>query len=190
MWTTTSNLLMSLVSTKLKGEKERLHIGRPRTRAGLKDQGVVLSSFLRARPRARSAHRELHLPSPVISPWKNPESVEPNQRWSISIAVGTSTSFFRLDFPFRCHKMEGLEVGMAKKVSSDEQGLPSLSLVFGYVAVKELQRIEDRVRVLARLGYGNPAIAQICDTSLASVRTLKHVANKKRISKKKRGATR
>ncbi len=39
---------------------------------------------------------------------------------------------------------------MAKKASKkdEEHGLPSLSLVFGYIAVKDLQRLEDRIAVL------------------------------------------
>lgn len=68
---------------------------------------------------------------------------------------------------------------MAKTGSSDEHGLPSLSLVFGYIAVKELQRLEDRIRVLSRLGYGNAEIATICNTSPATVRTLKSAAKRK-----------
>ena len=67
---------------------------------------------------------------------------------------------------------------MTKQLPS-EHGLPSLSLVFGYLAVKELQSIEDRVRVLSRLGYGNAEIAIICDTTPASVRTLKYTGKKK-----------
>jgi DNA-binding CsgD family transcriptional regulator len=60
-----------------------------------------------------------------------------------------------------------------------EHGLPSLSLVFGYIAVKELQLLEDRIRVLACLGYGNAEIATICDTKPTVVRTLKSKAKKK-----------
>jgi uncharacterized protein YerC len=67
---------------------------------------------------------------------------------------------------------------MPRKLNSDEHGLPSLSLVFGYIAVKELQSLEDRVRVLAQLGYGNAEIARICNTTPASVRTLKYMAKK------------
>ena len=74
---------------------------------------------------------------------------------------------------------------MARTASPDEHGLPSLSLVFGYIAVKELGRLEDRVRVLARLGYGNVEIANICDTTSASVSTLKSAAKKS--GKKKKG---
>lgn len=63
---------------------------------------------------------------------------------------------------------------MAKqKPKKDEYGLPSLSLVFGYMAVKELQRLEDRVKVLTRLGYGPLETAQICGTTVATVHTLR-----------------
>ena len=69
---------------------------------------------------------------------------------------------------------------MAQRNKSDEQGLPSLSLVFGYIAVKDLQRLEDRVTVLSRLGYGANEIATICDTTAATVHTLRNLAKKKR----------
>jgi hypothetical protein len=59
---------------------------------------------------------------------------------------------------------------VAKKQKQDEKAaLPSLALVFGYIAIKELQRLEDRVRVLSRLGYGNQEIAVICDTTPSTV---------------------
>ena len=74
---------------------------------------------------------------------------------------------------------------MAKSASPDEHGLPSLSLVFGYIAVKELGRLEDRVGVLARLGYGNAEIAHICGSTPASVGTIKSAAKKKQTKKKK-----
>lgn len=62
----------------------------------------------------------------------------------------------------------------------EEPGLPSLALVFGYIAVKELQRIEDRVALLDRLGYGNPAIATICGTTLNTVGVMKNRAKKRK----------
>lgn len=62
--------------------------------------------------------------------------------------------------------------------TTDERALPSLALVFGYIAVKELQRLDDRIKVLARLGYGNLEIATICDTTPATVRTLKSAGKK------------
>ena len=65
------------------------------------------------------------------------------------------------------------------KPKPDEHGLPSLALVFGYIAVKELQRLEDRVVVLSRLGYGNTEIAKICDSTPAAVATLKVRAKKR-----------
>lgn len=51
--------------------------------------------------------------------------------------------------------------------------LPSLSRVFGYVAIKEMERLEDRVKLLARLGYPNKEIAIICGTTPETVATLK-----------------
>ncbi len=69
---------------------------------------------------------------------------------------------------------------MAKKVREDSQALPSLALVLGYIAIKELQRLEDRVRVLARLGYGNQEIAIICETTPMTVAVLKSGLKKKK----------
>ncbi len=60
------------------------------------------------------------------------------------------------------------------------QALPSLALVFGYIAVKDLQRLEDRVRVLARLGYGNQEIAAICGTTPMTVAVKKSALKRKK----------
>lgn len=57
--------------------------------------------------------------------------------------------------------------------------LPNLALVFGYIAIKELERLEDRVRVLARLGYSNQEIATICDTTPLTVAVRKVDLKKK-----------
>jgi hypothetical protein len=62
----------------------------------------------------------------------------------------------------------------------DDQALPSLALVFGYIAIKELQRLEDRVRVLSRLGYGNQEIAIICETTPPTVAVMKSGLKKKK----------
>ncbi len=62
---------------------------------------------------------------------------------------------------------------MSRQQKDEKPGLPSLSLVFGYIAVKELQRLEDRVSVLVRLGYGNEEIAAICGTTTATVAPMK-----------------
>jgi hypothetical protein len=70
---------------------------------------------------------------------------------------------------------------MAKKtVDGEEQALPSLALVFGYIAIKELTRLEDRVRVLSQLGYGNTEIARICDTTRGTVAVMKAGLKKKK----------
>jgi len=55
------------------------------------------------------------------------------------------------------------------KKNKDDQTLPSLALVFGYIAIKDLQRLDDRIRVLSQLGYGNQEIARICDTTPGTV---------------------
>jgi hypothetical protein len=67
---------------------------------------------------------------------------------------------------------------MPKKAKKEDRGLPSLALVFGYIAVKDLQRMDDRIKVLSRLGYGNTEMAIICGTTPANVATLKHRATK------------
>jgi len=63
-----------------------------------------------------------------------------------------------------CRSVKG---GGMKAQSSEEHTLPSLSLVFGYIAIKELRIVEDRFRILARLGFGNVEIATICCTTPA-----------------------
>jgi DNA-binding NarL/FixJ family response regulator len=67
-----------------------------------------------------------------------------------------------------------------KEKQTDQEGLPSLALVFGYIAVKDLERREDRVRVLSRLGYGNQEIALICDTTPLTVAVMKSNLKKKK----------
>jgi hypothetical protein len=62
----------------------------------------------------------------------------------------------------------------------EESSLPSLALVFGYIAVKELQRIDDRIEVLNRLGYGNKEIAKICGTTVGRVAVSKSNLKKKK----------
>ncbi len=64
-----------------------------------------------------------------------------------------------------------------------DQPLSDLRLVFGYIAIKELQRLEDRVGVLSRLGYGNQDIATICDTTPLTVSVTKSGLKKKKKSK-------
>jgi hypothetical protein len=71
--------------------------------------------------------------------------------------------------------------------ASKERGVPSLALVFGYIAVKDLVKKADWVAVLSRLGYGNREIATICDTTPAAVATWKSAGKKRgKTGKKKR----
>ncbi|WKZ70873.1 MAG: hypothetical protein QY331_06370 [Melioribacteraceae bacterium] len=64
---------------------------------------------------------------------------------------------------------------MSKKI---ESALPSLALVFGYIAIKELQDDSDRIEILTRLGYGDTEISKICGLTPNMVRV-------KRFRKKK-----
>ena len=50
-----------------------------------------------------------------------------------------------------------------------EQSPANLKLVLGYLAIKDLVTLEERVGVLVRFGYENREIAQICDTTPLSV---------------------
>lgn len=75
---------------------------------------------------------------------------------------------------------------MPRVHENQEHALPSLALIFGYIAVKELQRLEDRIAVLERLGYGNAEIAKICDTTPATVRTTRSVLKKTKTVRNKR----
>lgn len=61
----------------------------------------------------------------------------------------------------------------------DRSNLPSLALVFGYIAIKELQSAEDRISVLSRLGYGNKEIAAICGLTENHVAVVKNKQKKK-----------
>ena len=71
-------------------------------------------------------------------------------------------------------------MGQPKSSNESESNLfDSISRVLGYIAVKDLPRAEDKVRVLAQLGYDNPGIAAICNTTSATVKTLKSAAKKK-----------
>jgi hypothetical protein len=76
-------------------------------------------------------------------------------------------------FVIRTCSSECLSLPKLKKDKDDQHALPSLSLVFGYIAVKELTRLQDRVDVLLRLGYGNAEIAQICGTTPTAVSVMK-----------------
>jgi len=79
--------------------------------------------------------------------------------------------------------VDNLKKTPAMRKVDEENKLPSLSLVFGYIAVKELRRLEDRVDVLSRLGYGNASIALICGTTVQTVAALKYRARKGRRKK-------
>lgn len=73
-----------------------------------------------------------------------------------------------------------------KEGNKNDTRLPSLALVFGYIAVKELQRVDDRIEVLSRLGYGNIEIAAICDTTVGRIAVTKSLLKKKKTKKQRK----
>jgi hypothetical protein len=48
-----------------------------------------------------------------------------------------------------------------------------LSLVLGYIAVKDLATVEKKVAVLDQLGYTNQDMAKICSATAGVIATLK-----------------
>jgi hypothetical protein len=74
---------------------------------------------------------------------------------------------------------------MPKQIQDEGNPNSNLALVFGYIAIKDLKTLEDRVAVLARLGYKNAEIAKICDTTPLSVSVRKAGLNKGRKAKAK-----
>lgn len=72
-----------------------------------------------------------------------------------------------------------------KKNETEARALPSLALVFGYIAIKDLQRLEDRVDILGRLGYGNQEVAQICGTTAPTVAVMKSSLKKRKLRRSK-----
>lgn len=72
---------------------------------------------------------------------------------------------------------------MSKLKQESDSALPSLALVFGYIAIKELQDPKDRVDVLRRLGYGYKEIAKICGLTEGTVAVM--LSNLKKTKKRK-----
>jgi transposase len=58
-------------------------------------------------------------------------------------------------------------------IKERETAMPSLALVFGYIAIKELQEPADRVEILSRLGYGIDEISKICGITKSTVGVIK-----------------
>ena len=67
---------------------------------------------------------------------------------------------------------------MGKNSSEKQSNSQLLSLVLGYLAVKDLDAIEEKVKVLSRLGYKNEEMALICGTTSGTIRTAKYQIKK------------
>jgi DNA-binding NarL/FixJ family response regulator len=71
---------------------------------------------------------------------------------------------------------------MSKIENNKNSDIPNLMQVLGFIAVKDLTSLKDKVIVLDRLGYNNQQIAAICDTTEGTVSKEKSL-NKKSKSK-------
>lgn len=69
---------------------------------------------------------------------------------------------------------------MPRRDDGDDRALPSLALVFGYIAVKDLEKVSDQIDVLTRLGYGSVEIARICGITPGGVRARRSESARKR----------
>lgn len=72
---------------------------------------------------------------------------------------------------------------MATKFKNEDYGLPSVSIVMGYLATKDCETIDEKVKVLSMLGYGRNEIAQICGTTANTV-SVSMSRSKSKIGKK------
>ena len=65
-----------------------------------------------------------------------------------------------------------------KDNENDRDSSVDLSVVLGYIAVKDLQTTEKKVGVLTQLGFSNATMAKICATNQKVIRTLKYRVKK------------
>ena len=62
----------------------------------------------------------------------------------------------------------------------EEHSLPSVSIVMGYLAIKDFSSLEEKINILSMLGYGKSEMAQICGTT---VNNISSVINKSKSKK-------
>ena len=74
---------------------------------------------------------------------------------------------------------------MPNERKQDSPPPTNVKLVLGYLAIKDLVTLEERVGVLARLDYENREIAQICNTTPMSVSVRKAAIKKAKNKNKK-----
>lgn len=75
---------------------------------------------------------------------------------------------------------------MPKQSGADQNPAAVLNLVLGYLAVKDIEAIEEKVEVLTRLGYKNDEMAKICGTTSGSIKSFKYLTKNKSTKKKKK----
>ena len=54
----------------------------------------------------------------------------------------------------------------------EEHSLPSVSIVMGYLAIKDCSSLEEKINILSMLGYGKSEMAQICGTTVNNISSM------------------
>lgn len=66
---------------------------------------------------------------------------------------------------------------------TNETQITKLLLVMGYLAVKDLDSITEKIIVLDSLGYSNKEMASICNTTEGTIRVQKFAGKKQKKKK-------
>lgn len=61
------------------------------------------------------------------------------------------------------------KLSMSVKNKYEEHSLPSVSIVMGYLAIKDCSSLNEKINILSMLGYGKSEMAQICGTTLNNI---------------------
>jgi DNA-binding NarL/FixJ family response regulator len=69
------------------------------------------------------------------------------------------------------------------KQPNEESEISKLVLVMGYIAVKEMKSITEKVIILDSLGYTNKQMAIICNTTEGTIKVQKATAKKRKKQK-------
>ena len=72
-----------------------------------------------------------------------------------------------------------------KAIINEEPEISKLMTVMGYIAVKEVEGISEKVKILNSLGFSNKQMALICNSSESSIAVFKTLSKNKKKKKQK-----
>lgn len=67
---------------------------------------------------------------------------------------------------------------MKNEIISEKSNVDT-NIILGYIAVKELIGIKEKIKVLSKLGFSNSEMAIICDTTSSTIKVEKSKLKKK-----------